>query len=79
MAGKKLSQLGHVNAEVVSEIKKARKEIKIAAGEDMEGAARRIMERLKSRLPKNYKDKLEYSPELAEKGICMDKHHRRTA
>ena len=64
---KKLSQLGLVNAEVVAEIKKARKEIKVAAGEDMEGAARRIMERLKSRLPKNYKDKLEYSPELAEK------------
>src|SRR5574344_3134528 len=65
---KKLSQLGLVNAEVVAEIKKARKEIKLAAGEDMEGAARRTMERLKSRLPKHYKDPLHYSPAIAAPG-----------
>jgi len=63
----KLMQLGLVNAEDFDEIKRARKEIKIAAGEDIEGAVRKMIARLKARLPKNYKDKLEYSPELAEK------------
>lgn len=64
---KKLNQLGKVNAEVVAEIKKAQKEIRIAAGEDLEKASKEMIERLKKRLPKDYAAKLSFTPELQKK------------